>query len=35
MAPTIAPYGSWRSSITVEALLIDRSSPASRASTAR
>lgn len=24
MAPTIAPYGSWRSSITVEALLVDR-----------
>ena len=24
MAPTIAPYGSWRSSITVDALLIDR-----------
>jgi dipeptidyl aminopeptidase/acylaminoacyl peptidase len=24
MAPTIAPYGSWRSSITIEALLADR-----------
>ncbi len=24
MAPTIAPYGSWRSSITVDALLVDR-----------
>jgi dipeptidyl aminopeptidase/acylaminoacyl peptidase len=24
MAPTIAPYGSWRSPITVEALLVDR-----------
>ncbi len=24
MPPTIAPYGSWRSSITVDALLIDR-----------
>jgi dipeptidyl aminopeptidase/acylaminoacyl peptidase len=24
MAPTIAPYGSWRSTITVDALLVDR-----------
>ena len=24
MAPTIAPYGSWRSTITIEALLVDR-----------